>query len=216
METLRNPGINFPVSGLVAVIATGMLLIFIAGLSRIKIDQGIQDKPQPVFISKTKPPEPIEPLEEEEIKPVKPDKPEILTNDKFRPAPIQQAAFGDRGVPGTIEIPVMKPEVNEQIPRINDYFRPDQVDRAPRILRHVSPVYPFNATVNGTEGRVVLRFIVDENGAVQSPEVVKADPEGVFEKSALAAIAKYKFDPAVLGGEKVKCIVVLPMGFKLN
>ncbi|MGD9163003.1 MAG: hypothetical protein PVG39_31650 [Desulfobacteraceae bacterium] len=37
METLRNPGINFPLSGLTALIATGMLLIFNFHLSKIYI-----------------------------------------------------------------------------------------------------------------------------------------------------------------------------------
>ena len=36
METIKNPGFNFPVSGLAAIIVTGVLLIFIAGLTHFE------------------------------------------------------------------------------------------------------------------------------------------------------------------------------------
>ena len=56
----------------------------------------------------------------------------------------------------------------------------------------------------------------DENGKVQDPKVVKAEPEGVFEEAALAAIVKYKFIPATIGKKNVKCIAVMPIGFEIK
>lgn len=103
-----------------------------------------------------------------------------------------------------------------RIPYVSSHFTPKQVDRRPRVLKPVTPIYPNQATINGIEGRVVLRFIVDENGEVQNPVIVKAEPEGVFEKAALAAIVKYKFIPAVIGKKNVKCIAVMPIGFEIK
>ena len=80
----------------------------------------------------------------------------------------------------------------------------------------VKPIYPFSAKSSSIEGRVVLRFIVDEEGLVQEPVVLEAEPEGVFEKSALAAIVKYKFRPAKIGNRPVKCMVKVPIGFTLT
>ena len=63
---------------------------------------------------------------------------------------------------------------------------------------------------------VVIRFVVGIDGKAKEAEVVKADPEGVFEESALKAILDYEFEPATLNGMPVDCIVKLPMAFGLN
>lgn len=218
METLKNPGINFPVSGLMAIIATGMLLYFNSSLSKTYIPIKFFDLPRPVSIENTKPPEPVKPVEsvdlsQEPLPLTQRNTPSDTTN---HPETILPISRGGTSGPGTVEIHKFKLGIHVQIPHASGYFTPNQVDQRPRILKPVTPEYPYQATINGIEGRVVLRFIVDENGRVQNPEVVKADPERVFEQAALAAIVKYKFIPAKIGGENVKCVAVLPIGFKLN
>lgn len=83
-------------------------------------------------------------------------------------------------------------------------------------MKPVKPIYPYQATVNGIEGGVVLSFIVVEDGRVLNPQIVKAEPEGFFDETAPAAIVKCKFMPAAVGNKKVKCIAVMPIGFKFN
>lgn len=218
METLRNPGINFPVSGLTAIIVTGMLLIFNFNLSNIYIPIKIIDRPQPVQVDYSKPPEPIETVAaddpiQEPIAPTKRETTPATINPQETTAPIPR---GDIAGPGEIVITNVKPDIDVRIPHVRGHFTPKQVDKRPRVLRPVNPIYPHQATVNGIEGRVVLRFIVDENGKVLDPVVVKAEPEGVFEEAALAAIVKYKFIPATIGKKNVKCIAVLPIGFEIK
>ena len=111
METLRNPNVNFPlISGLTAVIVTGMLLVFIAGLTSIEKPSNHNYHPQPVFITHTKPPELIEPAEEEEIAP----KPMDTTRRDNRPdrMPRPETAFNGitEGIrtPGDIVIPTIQ------------------------------------------------------------------------------------------------------------
>ena len=95
-------------------------------------------------------------------------------------------------------------------------FNLNDVDQPPSIISASVPKYPIEALGEGIEGKVVLRFIVDANGYAQEPEVVKAEPEGVFDDAALDAIINYKFKPAVKDGKNVSCIVRLPVKFALG
>ena len=218
METLRNPVSNFPVIGLAAIIATGMLLLFNHSLSKINIQPQIFVRPEPVHIPYNKPSDPVK-IEETEIFTgetvalVKEDTSTPSANPPVTAAPVIPGRF-DR--PGDIVIPGVKPGIDYRPAHTPEWFTPDQVEHRPRVLKPVTPIYPYQATVKGIEGRVVLRFIVDENGEVLNPVVVKAEPEGVFEEAALAAIAKYKFIPASIGKKKVKCVAAIPMGFRIN
>ena len=218
METLRNPGTNFPVSGLAAIIITIMLLLFSYNLTKIYIPPDNNTQPEPVDISYTQTTEPFEvkdviDLTQEPAAPTKRDTTPLTTNPPVTTAPIPV-----RDIARPTDIVITKVNTNRdfQIPRANGYFTADQVEHKPRVLRPVTPIYPYTATINGIEGRVVLRFIVDEDGGVLNPEVVKAEPKGVFEEAALAAIVKYKFMPATIGDKKVKCVALMPIGFKLN
>jgi TonB family protein len=219
MDTLKNPNINFPVmSALGATIVTLMLLIILSNLTKIEIPHTPDYLPPPISIAQTKPPKPPEPvnLEETEQNTFEPEKTVIPNDDPVRqeitPPNVDTKIVG----PGSFEI-LTKPTIEHiQFPVINEYFEINQVDRKPRIIRRVIPIYPFSAKSGGIEGRVVLRFIVDENGFVQKPEVLRAEPEGVFEESALAAIVKYRFKPALINKKPVKCIVIQPIDYKLN
>jgi len=218
MGTLKNPGINFPVNCLTALIVTGMLLIFNFNLSKIYIPVKIKDHSKPVQVDYPKPPEPIETVAandpvQEPVTTTKRDTTVTPAHPQETIAPIPR---GDIAGPGDIVITKIKPGMHAQIPHVRGHFTPGQVDRRPRVLKPVTPIYPHQATINGIEGRVVLRFIVDEKGEVKEPEVVKAEPEGVFEEAALAAIVKYKFIPAMIGKKNVKCIAVMPIGFEIK
>ncbi len=64
----------------------------------------------------------------------------------------------------------------------------------------VAAVYPRRAQSRGIEGFVVVEFTVSKTGAVVSPVVVQAEPEGVFERAALDAVVKFKYKPRVVDG----------------
>ena len=63
--------------------------------------------------------------------------------------------------------------------------------------------YPQRALARGIEGFVELSFTVDKLGSVVDPVILYSVPEGVFDRSALQSIAKWKYSPAVEGGEPV-------------
>ena len=67
----------------------------------------------------------------------------------------------------------------------------------------LAPVYPRSAAQRGLEGWVMVRFTVTAIGAVRDVEVVESSHK-VFERSAMAAAAKFKFRPRLINGEPVE------------
>ncbi len=63
------------------------------------------------------------------------------------------------------------------------------------------PVYPFRAANRGIEGFVDLRFDITATGATRNIQVTHAEPEGVFEQSALTAVARWRFQPKMVNGK---------------
>lgn len=75
--------------------------------------------------------------------------------------------------------------------------------------------YPELARQMGTEGRVIIGFIVDEQGHVGEFEVMKPLWHGMIE-SAIEAIRAVKWRPAELDGQPVAVMIGVPLVFKLR
>jgi protein TonB len=65
----------------------------------------------------------------------------------------------------------------------------------------VAPTYPRRMAARGIEGWVLLEFSVDPVGRVRNASVIEASPSSGFNKSALAAVTRYKYKPKVIGGK---------------
>ena len=66
------------------------------------------------------------------------------------------------------------------------------------------PRYPYQAKRRGIEGWVQVSFTVTEDGTVADAVVEDADPPGVFEKAALAAVYQWKFKPRIVDGRATR------------
>jgi len=75
--------------------------------------------------------------------------------------------------------------------------------------------YPELARQAGIEGRVVVSFIVNKEGEVESPKVVRGIGGGCDEE-ALEAVKNAKFKPARQRGRPVKVRYSLPVTFRLS
>ncbi len=96
----------------------------------------------------------------------------------------------------------------------------DVVDQMPEIQGGIKEVYkniryPQGAIASRVEGRVFVKFIVDEKGNVKSPQVVK-DIGGGCGQAAIEGIKKVKFTPGTLQGQPVKVYYTLPVTFQLS
>jgi len=81
-------------------------------------------------------------------------------------------------------------------------------------LQRIEPVYPYRAQQSGIEGFVTLRFSVNPEGGVQDVEVVEAKPKRQFERSAIQAINKWRYQPRP--GATDKLVQVITLKFKLE
>lgn len=75
--------------------------------------------------------------------------------------------------------------------------------------------YPQAAKDAGVEGRVVVQFIVDEQGKVIDPKIIRGIGGGCDE-AALAAVQSVTFTPGMQRGRAVKVQMNLPIVFRLG
>lgn len=73
-------------------------------------------------------------------------------------------------------------------------------DRAPLPLVRVEPQYPNEARRRQLEGWVQVAFTISSAGQVKDAAVVKSS-DSVFEKSALQAVNKWKYQPQLVDGK---------------
>ena len=67
-------------------------------------------------------------------------------------------------------------------------------------LYRVDPRYPSKALKRRVEGYVIMRFTIDATGRPKDIEVIEAEPERMFEREAIRALKKWKYQPKVEDG----------------
>lgn len=105
-----------------------------------------------------------------------------------------------------------------EMPLVEDptYYPAKQLDVHPVALNTIKPVYPERGVELGVDGRVILLLLIDESGVVKEASIVEAEPEGVFEESALTAFRIARFAPARKSGRAVKSRVLIKVSYELN
>jgi len=85
----------------------------------------------------------------------------------------------------------------------------------PGFIHRAFPHFPRRAQVQGKEGTVVLRLVIDHTGLLSHVEVVSGAGNG-FDEEAVRAIQKSTFSPAVRNGRPVTCLALLSVRFQLE
>ena len=95
--------------------------------------------------------------------------------------------------------------------------RPEMLPSMPQAMRNLqsSITYPEIAKRAGVEGRVIVQFVVDEQGNVLDPFVVRGIGAGCDEE-AVKAVRTLKFRPGKQRGRAVKVQMTLPVTFRLR
>ncbi|MCW9706098.1 TonB family protein [Fodinibius salsisoli] len=98
----------------------------------------------------------------------------------------------------------------------NDYFV--AVEQMPELIGGLQSLaekinYPEEAHKAGTEGRVIVQFIVNEQGDVERPQVIKGVSESLDEE-ALRVVKQAKFKPGRQRGQAVRVQYSLPIVFR--
>ena len=89
-------------------------------------------------------------------------------------------------------------------PAPSPYYPVRELDVRPGITRNIEPQYPEAAARRSLWGKVVFRLYIDEKGSVERVETLRADPPGVFERSAERAFGAAHFTPGMKAGRAVK------------
>ncbi len=94
---------------------------------------------------------------------------------------------------------------------VDALFSIADLDQKPRVVYQPSPM--MNKEVRKlAPGTVHIVFIVNQDGKVENPRIQKStDP--VFEKPALNAVSKWKFEPGKRGGQPVRFRMRVPITF---
>jgi protein TonB len=64
--------------------------------------------------------------------------------------------------------------------------------------RYIAPEYPQRALEKGIAGSVTVEYVVDANGETRDHKVTASEPEGVFDRAALAAVRRWRYEPVLV------------------
>ncbi|HKE48889.1 MAG TPA: energy transducer TonB [Rhodanobacteraceae bacterium] len=78
------------------------------------------------------------------------------------------------------------------------------------------PVYPIAAARNRQEGWVEVEFTVAPDGSVQNAHVTGSQPSRIFDREAIAAVQRAKFQPRMENGTAVASTLRRRIEFKLG
>jgi TonB family protein len=86
----------------------------------------------------------------------------------------------------------------------------------PRVLRMVRPEYPQSALMSGAEGWVNVSLSVTPAGNVLDPRIVATSNGTMFDRAALAAVSKWKYEPFASADPNATRPVTVRVEFKMK
>lgn len=142
--------------------------------------------------------------------------------------------YGERGTKGVIEINthISEEAYNSVLTTLGmetedlDLYNPDEVqdffvvvEEMPELIGGLAQLqtnirYPEMARRAGIEGRVFIQFIVNEQGEVENPRVMRGIGGGADEE-ALRVVRQARFKPGVQRGRPVRVQYSLPIYFRI-
>lgn len=159
-------------------------------------------------------------------KPVKPPEPPKKRNER-PPKPVARPSLQAQltlpqalnprlpGGPTALVLPpTQTPDLNAQT--IQAPFGIGDLDGPLTALGRIGPVYPMRAKRRGIQGWVKVKFVVNEQGAVESITLVDAKPAGIFDQSVKRCVSKWRFKPGTVGGRPVKTWAETTIKFELE
>src|SRR5688572_5642922 len=84
-----------------------------------------------------------------------------------------------------------------------------------KLKRSVKPEFPAEAFDKGLSGLVIVSYTVDVDGKTQDIRVESSDPPEVFDKAAMNAVRRWRYEPATIDGVPAESQMKLTIRFKL-
>lgn len=193
----------------IGLICSLLFLIAATNINQTKTDQGIYNVPEDDINVVIELPPTIPP------KKLPPQKPMIFSekpDDTVMEIDIPEFSDFDSYDP-IIETP--NPDSNAEEEKIVDFLRfmPEIIGGQKALYSKIK--YPKIAQDIQLEGRVMVQFVVDIDGNVTNPRIIRSvHPE--LDKEVLRVIKLVKFSPGVQNGRLVKVRMVQSVQFKLK
>lgn len=196
---------------------SGLIVVLIFFLVAMKVDfRGQQENVDLTEEQEVVKMEQIEQTKHEE-KPPPPPAPRVpveVPNDEI----VEDQNFdisADLNMGDKLEMP---PPPEEEEEEEEDFFV--VVEQMPKLKGGLAKLqgcvnYPEMARKAGIEGRVIVQFIVNENGNVEEPRVVRGIGGGA-DKEAVRCVKQADFQPGRQRGNPVRVQYSLPVVFKLQ
>ncbi|MGM0506666.1 MAG: energy transducer TonB [Bacteroidota bacterium] len=148
--------------------------------------------------------------------PPRPPVPQAVPDDEI----IEDVDFeinAELSLDGPLDLPPPPPQEEEEEPA-EDFFV--VVEQMPELIGGLAELqsnirYPEMARRAGIEGRVYVQFIVNEQGEVENPQVIRGIGGGCDEE-ALRAVREANFRPGMQRGRPVRVQYSLPIVFQLQ
>ncbi len=167
------------------------------------------EKPEP---PKPKPLKPVPPRHKpSKVAPAKP--PAVVTKPVLSP-PTSEAPDASEPGPAAKGVSPYPPGLGSEQPGLEGLAGEAQGEAIP--LLRMEPIYPRAAARAGKEGWVKVVFTITAEGGVVDASVVESSPRRVFDRSALRAIRKWRFQPRLVDGKPVKSRATQLIDFKLS
>ncbi len=121
----------------------------------------------------------------------------------------------DLDIGQSLDLPPPPPEEEEEE---EDFFV--AVEQMPELIGGLAELqkkidYPDRARKAGIEGRVIVQFIVTEDGSIEDPRVIRGIGGGCDEE-AVRAVNQAQFEPGRQRGQAVRVQYSLPIVFRLQ
>jgi TonB family protein len=103
----------------------------------------------------------------------------------------------------------------EELPGTEQALRVGGAVQRPELIGKPLRRYPPEARRAGMQGTVILEVIIDQEGCVRHPRILKGVPMGI-DGAALIAVRSWTYQPATLEGRHVPVYYVLTVPFALK
>lgn len=145
---------------------------------------------------------------------------EIVTNEQEVTDAVKTVSE-DQGQPYEIVWvpPVVETEkVEEDVIHVTAEFMPEFPGGTAALMKYLGTniKYPTISQEMGSKGRVIVQFVVDKDGTITNPEVVRG-VDAYLDKEAIRVISSMpKWKPGVQNGKKVRVKYTVPVVFRLQ
>lgn len=184
--TMARLGVIIPGGAISAFMLLGLMTILVAP-QNFKL--AVEDKPIPIDFLRS--------VEDTKSRPAEPP---VVPMDLPDMPPVPPNLFDVDRDPGTSF--VHKP-AEVILPEVNPGGQLIQPGGEAFPLITVAPSYPVRAAQGGIEGWVLIELSIGPDGSVSKATILDAEPRSIFNRAALKAVRKWKFNPKVVDGVAV-------------